>query len=196
MAGPEGPAPRTLSHPPRVRRRHERDGPPPSAVGDWRAVGSGPGAAGGWAGEPAGRGAPSPAGAGPSAPRALPLPSARCAPLAGRGPPGPRVHERPRREPPAWEGAGQGDGRSVACFFSEPAAAGAAPLATGLWGAHGSAGAAPPLGSQGARLEGLIRGGFLKSDMASRLAAYCRKLQNPQPQGGKPCFAKPVSTSG
>jgi hypothetical protein len=42
----------------------------------------------------------------------------------------------------------------------------------------------------------LTKGGFLKNDMASRLAAYCGKLQNPQPQGGKPCFAKPVSTNG
>jgi hypothetical protein len=30
-------------------------------------------------------------------------------------------------------------------------------------------------------LQPLIRGGFLKSDMASRLTAYCGKLQNPQP---------------
>jgi hypothetical protein len=49
---------------------------------------------------------------------------------------------------------------------------------------------------RGRPLQSLTKGGFLKNDMASRLAAYCGQLQNPQPQGGKPCFAKPVATSG
>jgi predicted ATPase len=42
----------------------------------------------------------------------------------------------------------------------------------------------------------LIRGGFLKCDIASRLAAYCGMRDNPQPPGGKLCFARPVSTNG
>ena len=43
----------------------------------------------------------------------------------------------------------------------------------------------------------LTRVGFLKnSDLASRLAAYCGDLNNPQTQGGKPCFARPLSTNG
>src|SRR5215471_3976606 len=42
----------------------------------------------------------------------------------------------------------------------------------------------------------LIRGGFLTCDIASRLAAYCGMRNNPQPQGGKLCFARPVSTNG
>src|SRR4029450_7642105 len=51
------------------------------------------------------------------------------------------------------------------------------------------------LGERG-DLAPLIRGGFLKCDIASRLAAYCGMRDNPQPPGGKLCFARPVSTNG
>src|SRR5262249_5245192 len=57
-------------------------------------------------------------------------------------------------------------------------------------------GATPDLQDAQAPPRDLIRGGFLTCDIASRLAAYCGMRNNPQPQGGKLCFARPVSTNG
>jgi DNA-binding winged helix-turn-helix (wHTH) protein len=45
--------------------------------------------------------------------------------------------------------------------------------------------------------QGLTRGGLLKSSaVTSLLTAYCGVCKDPQPQGGKSCFARPVSTNG
>ena len=44
---------------------------------------------------------------------------------------------------------------------------------------------------------GAFRGRFFdKDDLASLLVAYCGISHNPQPPGGKRCFAKPLSTLG
>jgi hypothetical protein len=43
----------------------------------------------------------------------------------------------------------------------------------------------------------LTRGGLLKSSaVTSLLTAYCGVCKDPQPKGGKSCFARPVSTNG
>ena len=44
---------------------------------------------------------------------------------------------------------------------------------------------------------GPYKGRFLKSRRwTSLLTAYCGVCKDPQPKGGKPCFARPVSTNG